>query len=72
MGTTTNIVVMLKTFDDDKIRKMLETAGHTGWRRIEVRSREENEKRIWELLQKAGGVESFRQAGSDSKPNCAF
>jgi hypothetical protein len=32
---TANIAVALKNLDDEKIREMLEAAGHTGWRRIE-------------------------------------
>jgi hypothetical protein len=64
---TANIAVALKNLDDEKIREMLEAAGHTGWRRIEVRSREENEARIHQLAAK-GGMR-FVPIVSESKPN---
>jgi len=67
LHVTANIAVALKNLDDDKIREMLEAAGHTSWRCIEVRSREENEARIHQLAAK-GGMR-FVPIVSESKPN---
>jgi hypothetical protein len=59
-----NIAVAL--LDDDAIRKLLFASGHGAWMHYERRSPEENEKRIAELIAKAGEV--LLPASSESKP----
>jgi hypothetical protein len=49
-----NLAVAFKGLTDDRISEVLVEAGHIGWRRIEIRSREENEARIKQLLAKGG------------------
>ena len=66
LNVTGNIAVALKGLDDDAIRKLLFASGHGAWTHYEQRSPEENEKRIAELIAKAGEV--LLPASSESKP----
>jgi hypothetical protein len=67
MGNVTNIVVMLKTFDDDKIQQLLEAAGHTGWNRAAAMPRADREARIAQILAKSG--QRLVPIDAASKPN---
>jgi hypothetical protein len=64
-----NLTVALRGLDDNQIKAMLRESGHGGWVPYETLSRAETEADICRLIQKAGGVEAFRPAGSDSKSN---
>ena len=68
MATTTNIAIVLKSFDERQIKGMLDAAGHSGWYRVdEAMTREQRGARIWQLLQKAGGIEAFRPVSREPK-----
>lgn len=70
INVTGNLSLTLKAMDDAAIRSVLWNAGRGSWlRRESFEDPAANEPRIAELLQKAGGVESFLSAGNASKPN---
>ena len=59
----------IKGLDDGTIRSLLWDAGRGSWLKSESMTPEHNEARIAELIQKHGGIEAFRPASSDSRPN---